>query len=593
MKKGTAASRWITSVALGLALLLSSCSGGGGGGSGTTNASVTPLSGTAASGSPIVGNVLVKDSTGATRSAVIGTAGAYQVDVGGMTPPFLLQAQGLVGNRSVTMYSAATAADMGHTVNITPLTDLMVAMVAHAAPGTYFSGGNFAGITDAALRDAQSLVQTQLQSVATALGLDPSMDLRHSAFAANHSGMDAMLDLLQETPASGNSLTFTNLADGSSFTCNVAMGTFSGTLTAGNVLAYMNTMQQIAGRFNALAGFFAAGLPSPANTSLRSLFDQASFMHDGSNLGAFLDAMTADQNFIGMHFTAINLEQLTSNQARVGYVWQAGGLTRHGEMNLNWSGSQWLLAGNQHHVNVALRAASYRPNSMSGGMMMMSSAPRSGLQLDLSDPGGAGASYAVMTGPGLPTTTGGTSGHGAGLLLFRNPSGTFQIAAPGAAYNGPQTPGIASPIDFYAMSDSFIGNLSDNMPYTVQVYDGAGTLLGSYPMILAKPPHLASGLASTDFPVVTMPSNWMMMCQNGGMASLSWTLPSGYAPDELRVEQWGTAGEMTVAYPGIAGSNMMATMTLPPYSGTLSSSFVWFAGADIYDRQFGWGGQIQ
>jgi len=292
-----------------------------------------------------------------------------------------------------------------------------------------------------------------------------------------------------------------------------------------------------------------------------------------------------------MKISSIDLENLGSTQARVGYVLQAGGLTHHGEMYLNWSGSQWLLAGDQRPVDVALNAASYRPSTMSGGMMMPS-APRSGFELALSDPGSAGASYAIVTGPGLPTSTGGVNGHGAGVLLFKNASGSFQIAAPGTTYNGTQTQGIASPIDFYALSDTQIGNLTDNASYMVSVFNGSNTLLGSYNMTMVKPPYLTSSLSASDFPVLTMPSNWMMMGQNGGTASFSWTLPGGYQPNELRVEQWGAAGEMTIMDPNIAGGDMVAMMTIPAYS-TLSSSFVWFAATDIYGRQRGWGETVQ
>lgn len=582
--------RWLAAIRLFvLALFVSGCSGGGGGGgSATTDASATSLSGTVASGSAVVGNVLVKDSAGTTRSGAIGTAGAYQVNVAGMAAPFLLQAQGLVGNRSVTLYSAATAADIGHTVNITPLTDLMVAMVAHETARSYFTAGNFASIDSSALATAQGIVQTQLQPVSTALGLATAIDFWHDSFAANHAGMDAMLDLLHEAPAGTNSLMFTNQADGSSITCDVASGTFSGALTAGNVAAYMNAMQQIAGRFQSLSQFFATGLPNPTDPGLQALFDPTHFMHDGENLPAFLGG----QQLVGMQITSIDLEDLGPTQAHVGYVWQADGLTRHGEMYLNRPGSQWLLAGNQHDVDVTLTAASYRPSTMSGSMMMPS-APRSGFEFALSDPGSVGASYAIVTGPGLPTSTGGVNGHGAGVLLFKNASGSFQIAALGATYNATQTQGITSPIDFYALSDTQIGNLADNTPYMVNVYDGSNTLLGTYTMTMVKPPDLAAGLAPANFPVLTTPSNWMMMGQNGGTASVSWTLPSGYQPDELRVEQWGTAGEMTVGGPDIVSTAMTATMMLPAYSGTLSSSFVWFATADVYGRQRGWGEQIQ
>lgn len=584
--------RWIiVSAALGLALIVSGCGGsGGGGGSGTTNSASTYLSGTAASGAPIVGTVLVKDSLGATKSVVIGTTGAYQANVTGMTPPFMLQAQGLVGNRSVTLYSAATSADIGRNINITPLTDLIIAMVGQQAAGAYFTAGHFSGVTASALLSTQNIVDNELQPVMTALSLSPSIDLLHVSFAADHTGLDAMLDLLQVSQAVTNSVMIENMADGSSITCDVVNGSFSGMLTASNVSNYTTAVQQIAVQFNTLAQLFAAGLPSPTDPSMVTLFDKNNFMHDGEDLTAFLNT----KNLIGMQITAINVEQLGATQALVGYVLQTGGVAQHGEMDLNWSGSNWLLAGNQRKVDLSLKSTSYLANAMSGGMMMGSPKPYSGLKLDLSDPGNIGASYAIVTGTGLPTNTGGITGTGAGLLLFKNAAGLFQVAAAGVPYSATATKGITSPADFYAMSDTAISNMGDNTSYVVQVYGGSGSLLGSYTVTMIKAPYLASSLTASNFPVLTLPTNWMMMSMNGGSASFSWTHPSGYQPDDLHMEQWGTAGEMTIIDPTVNSTDTMATMTIPAYlGGTLSSSFVWFSTADLYDRQFAWGEQIQ
>jgi hypothetical protein len=585
------ARRWmVASAVLVLALIISGCGGGGGGGgSGATNSGANNLSGTAAAGSAIVGTVSVKDSLGMTRSAVIGATGIYQVDVTGMTPPFGLQAQGLVGDHSVTLYSAATAADIGNTINITPLTDLIIAMVGQQAAGAYFTAGHFSGITAPALLNAQDIVENKLLPVLTALNLNPSIDLLHASFSADHNGLDAMLDLLQESQAAPNSVMIEDMADGSSITCDVTNGNFSGTLTANNVSTYVTAMQQIAAQFNSLAQLFAAGLPSPTDPSLLMLFDKNNFIHDGENLSAFL----SNKNLVGMQITAINVEQLGASQALVGYVLQAGGLVQHGEMELNWSGSNWLLAGNQHKVDLSLKSTSYLANAMSGGMMLGSPKINTGLKLDLTDPGNIGASYAIVTGTGLPTNTGGVSGTGAGVLLFKNTAGSFQVAAAGAPYSGTATKGLTSPADFYALSDTAISNMGDNSSYVVQVYDGGGSLLGSYTVTMAKPPYLASSLTASIFPVLTVPTNWMTMSENGGSASFSWTLPSGYKTDDLHMEQWGTAGEMMIIDPTVTSTDTATTMTIPAYSGTLSSSFVWFSTADLYDRQLAWGEQIQ
>jgi hypothetical protein len=123
----------ITLKRLGLAIAsagLLSLYGCGGGSSGSTASSSTSpastvLPGTAAIGAPIAGTVIAIDVNGiisppATTSAL----GAFIVDVSGMTAPFLLNIVGTAGGSQVTLSSIATAA--GQTVNITPLTDLIV-----------------------------------------------------------------------------------------------------------------------------------------------------------------------------------------------------------------------------------------------------------------------------------------------------------------------------------------------------------------------------------------------------------------------------------------------------------------------------------
>ncbi len=590
--KGSARGRFVTSVVL--ALVVSACGSGSGGGGGGNNPSAVSLSGTAASGSPIVGTVLVKDSLGATHSTIIGGTGAYRVDVTGMTPPFMLQAQGLVGNRSVTLYSAATAADIGSTIDITPPTDLVVAMAAKMSAGNYFTGGDYGMFTTSALQNAQNAVRQPLQPVLNALGLSLTIDLLHTTFLADHTGFDEMLDVLQVSPVAPNSVMIKNLADNSSVTCDVTNSVCTGMLTANNASGYATAMQQVAAQFSALAQLFATGLPSPTNPTLRALFDQANFLHEGENLNAFLSDMTTNPKFVGLQITAINMEQLGPNQALVGYVLQVDGLSHSAEMQLNRSGSNWLLAGNQRRVGFGLKATSYLWGTMSGGMMMSPPQIYTGLQLDASDPGNTGASYAVVTGPGLPTSNGGVTGKAAGALLFKNAAGLFQVAAPGASYNGTQTLANSTPpYDFYPMTDVAIGGLNDNTPYTVQVYNGASTLLGTYTMTMAKPPYRASSLAASSFPVLTVPANWMTMAGMGGSASFSWTVPSGYLPDDLRMEQWGTTGQMITDDASIIGSDTAATMTIPAYAGSLNYSVLWLSTADIYDRHLAWGGRVQ
>ena len=143
------------------ALFLTACGGGGGGGSAASPSSVSSvISGTAAAGSPIIGKVTVKDSLGAQKTVDIALDGSYRIDVAGMTGPFLFRAAGTVGGRDIALVSAATSADVGNTINITPFTDLIVANIAGVAAEQYFASNPSADKLNAAELSAATTTLT-------------------------------------------------------------------------------------------------------------------------------------------------------------------------------------------------------------------------------------------------------------------------------------------------------------------------------------------------------------------------------------------------------------------------------------------------
>lgn len=158
------------------ALFLAACSSGGGGG--TPPAASVTISGTAAAGAPVVGVVEVRDSSANTQPVrgpiPIEANGHYSVDVTGLTAPFAFLASGTVGGKTVSLYSAATQADVGgtiNTINITPFTDLIIRNIAAGAVDAYINNGNFSSLTTTQL-DAQRVALTnQLAPALTEMGL--------------------------------------------------------------------------------------------------------------------------------------------------------------------------------------------------------------------------------------------------------------------------------------------------------------------------------------------------------------------------------------------------------------------------------------
>lgn len=174
---------------LACAVLIAGCGGG-------DTAPATPsLSGVAAVGAPIVGgSVAVKCAGGLALNTTTSAAGAWQVSFSGQTLPCAVQVSGGTagGSANTTPYHSL-ALSLG-TVNITPLTDLVVAQLTGASFSTWFDAPMFTGVDTAAVNAA-------LNSVATGLGLNGtlgSLNPLTAAFAAQPGDtLDDMLEAMQ------------------------------------------------------------------------------------------------------------------------------------------------------------------------------------------------------------------------------------------------------------------------------------------------------------------------------------------------------------------------------------------------------------
>lgn len=105
-------------------LMLAGCGGGGSGG-----VSSEVVSGKAAVGSPLSGQVSLKDSStpAKQKSTVISSDGSFAIDVTGMKAPYVLQA---TGSADETVYKLNSYADGPGIANINPLSNVIVASAA-------------------------------------------------------------------------------------------------------------------------------------------------------------------------------------------------------------------------------------------------------------------------------------------------------------------------------------------------------------------------------------------------------------------------------------------------------------------------------
>ena len=344
----------LKTLAVVFSLSLAACGGGGGStptGTGDTGSTSTSLSGIAAAGAPIIGTVTVKGALGNTKSALIEANGNYDVDVTGLTAPYRLRAVGTVGGRTYKLHSYAEEATAGATVNITPFTDLIVANAAQQIAESFFDSNTSTSIDPADLAAQEDALQAKLKDVFDALGIDSAINLLTSTFSADHSGLDAALDIVRiEVDGNTNIATITNLVENTSITDDVTDGTDAGTLTVINAGNLQNTAaenQSIAGLFTELTTKFASGLPTAA--SIEAFFT-TDFLDYDQSLSQFLTEITTDPSTIGLTFSNVAISDLTATTATVTfYVTFGGVLDLEPEI---WTAVKdgtagWQLRGNQ------------------------------------------------------------------------------------------------------------------------------------------------------------------------------------------------------------------------------------------------------
>jgi hypothetical protein len=183
-----------------VSILLAACGGGGGGTGATepgdTSGAGTSISGTAATGAAMSGSVYVFDGAGKTANTSIAVDGHYQVDVSGLTPPFVLIAYPDAGSPEV-QYSYAS--NTGVVVNVTPLTTLAL-YLAYGQPDldnivSDLTSGSL-HITQTQIDEAQASIRSRFASKIAELGLDTSFSFFSLPFNTDGQGLDGLLDYL-------------------------------------------------------------------------------------------------------------------------------------------------------------------------------------------------------------------------------------------------------------------------------------------------------------------------------------------------------------------------------------------------------------
>jgi hypothetical protein len=213
-------------------LLMSGCGSGTGSGSSSignsgdgsasdtgtaqTSPRVQVISGVAATGLPISGNITLKDRNGVQLGPLATDSdGNYAFDVTGLASPFLLKAEWSIGSQSYTLFSVATGAG---NVHINPFANLALMLAAGSDPALIFGAPgakpDMGQITDAAIALALAKIKTLLGPLLIYYGIFDFDPLSGAYTATPDNKLDALLDVLSVKVENGT-LTITNKLNGS------------------------------------------------------------------------------------------------------------------------------------------------------------------------------------------------------------------------------------------------------------------------------------------------------------------------------------------------------------------------------------------
>lgn len=306
-----------------LAFTLVGCGGGSSGSPAVTPvpppAITATFSGTAAAGLPLVGTVTVKDALGATKTVTIGINGAYTVDVTGMTAPFVFRAEGTVGGESYVIHSGATSADVNGNINITPLTDLIIANIAGDLAANYFNSGSFAALTPAEITSETDSLKAKLLPVLLAMGVDASIDLMRTQFTPLSSALDKALDVITvSTDPVTNIATITNVVTEQTIQDDIAAKAVAETAppvmndTTGVTATASDDTLALKKAAADFIGLFATGLPAAA-TVKAALFDDTvnmPFRDNDQNATQFSNSLATESGLVGASVHGVTIHKI-------------------------------------------------------------------------------------------------------------------------------------------------------------------------------------------------------------------------------------------------------------------------------------------
>ena len=461
--KSNKISRTIYLVLAVVVFIINGCGGGGGG-------SAPVVSGVAASGSPLIGQVSMVDAKGTAAAGspmTLNPDGSFAFNVSGLTPPFIMKAAGTIGGTSVTMFSVATGPG---TANINPMSNIVFAAAAGVNdPALVFTNPvtNAPKITDATLSKAVADMQTMMAPLLTAFnatGMNPVT----GSYTANHTGLDAVFDVVQMpiNTTTGNMSVFDKTSGATIGTALMSrMATPTQPITQIPSTAVPTDLQNIGTMLNAMGTALNKG------TSLTTADLDPFFIPDTQNFGInggmtrtqLMGAIQAIMPTILSQGAITQMSNLTfiGNAPVGGYRISFAVRFTDGSMamsNMTGFSDEMVVAKNSVSNGWQFKGNGHR-SLMFNNMLTQQwqtatiTQTEAGLSFDMLDIGLAFKS-AVATGPGLPS-----------VLLVKD-AGNQKVFMLNTSTTGLPTMGS----EFFTMPDTTVASIPDNAAFTFSFY---------------------------------------------------------------------------------------------------------------------------
>lgn len=515
-----------------IAAIASGCKGGGGGGSsgggGTINSQFS-VSGTVASGRALAGAaVSIKDSAGNSSTATTASDGTYTIDTTGLSSPFLVLVTTATGTK---FYSVSADANAKTTINITPLTDLIIrswyGVQGVSMDAAFGAPGSNPPPSPTAVAVISTVIQNMIQLWLNQAGVTAAnFNIISTPFTANGAGFDLVLDQSAvnastgQVTISGGGITQSTMVTASGGSINIVTTTTGtgGTSTSTNTTVVpVQTAQQtaldgITTAFNNFAGIVnTKGASLAAGDLLPSL--------DPNGLWSGLTRTQLAQQYVyalagkTISFSGIAIKSLDAALTAADIIFQLsetkGGQTSTSpnEFFFKKVNGAWLLSGDQRIAGVEVRAN-----------MVMSQGSTTGSQLVLE--------VNVDAPRSAPTAT---------SLNSATISGGPWNATP-LSYNGQS----AAPWDNTLTSDSFGINavnpsISGGAPFTIVLTPSSGSSV-TYAQAV-------NAITNEAIMMTNLTGSTMTDAHLGSQQTLNWTLPKTFAISKVRIG--------TVAYTGV------------------------------------------